>query len=91
MCRDLSGVVHAPERSWLQRLWREIQHWQEVLNEQLNQFSGDVLLSRQEDLKSITSLVGRGGEEGGFLRFLYVLACVGRELDRSVYANLLST
>lgn len=64
MCRDWSGVVHVPERSWLQRLWREIQHWQEVLNEQLNQFSGDVLLSRQEDLKSITSLVGRGGEEG---------------------------
>lgn len=63
VCRDLSGVVHAPERSWVQRLWREMQHWQEVLNEQLNQFSGDVLLSRQEDLKSITSLVGRGGEE----------------------------
>ena len=37
-------------------------------------------------------LTGRKGRRrGGLLRFLYVLACVGRELDRSVYTNLLST
>ena len=70
MHRDSSGVVHPPERSWLQQLWRGMQQWQGVLNEQSNQFSGDVLLSRQEDLKNITTLVGRrrGVREEGLLR-----------------------
>ena len=59
------GEVHAPERAWLQQLWREMRRWQEMLNEQSDHFSGDTLLSRQEELKNINTLVGRGREGGG--------------------------
>ena len=37
-----------------------MRRWQEVLNEQSDHFSGDTLLSRLEELKKITTLVGRG-------------------------------
>lgn len=36
-----------------------------MLNEQSDHFSGDTLLSRQEELKNINTLVGRGREGGG--------------------------
>ena len=59
-----------------------MQRWQRVLNEQSNQFSGDVLLSRQEDLKNITTLVGRerrrGVREEGIAEILVrISTCIG--------------
>ncbi len=55
------GSVQQPERPRLEHLWREMREWQAVLNEELEHFTGVVLLSRQEEISAIRELVRARG------------------------------
>lgn len=45
-----------------EELWKNMTEWQQILNLQSEQFSGEVLLQRQEDLKSIRTVISQWTE-----------------------------
>ena len=54
---DADGVVHTPNRALIERLFSEVKVWQEVINNESENFVGDTLVNRQEEIASLQSLV----------------------------------
>ena len=51
------GVVHAPPKKVIERLLNDIKQWEAIINEEAENFTGDILIGHQEDIKSLASLV----------------------------------
>ena len=51
------GVVQAPPRKVIERLLTDIKQWEATINEEAENFTGDILIGRQEDIKGLASLV----------------------------------
>ena len=51
------GVVQAPPRKVIERLLTDIKQWEAIINEEAENFTGDILIGRQEDIKGLASLV----------------------------------
>ena len=54
--------VKGLEMDEIEELWKNLSEWQQILNLQSEQFSGEVLLQRQEDLKSIRTVISQWTE-----------------------------
>ena len=55
-------MVHAPPRKVIERLWSDIKGWEEIVNKEAENFTGDVLIGRQEEIKGLASLMERWTE-----------------------------
>ncbi len=82
------GSGRQPDRSRLDQLWKEMQVWQAALNEESEHFTGEVLLTRQEELAGLNNLVSFSStlpcmpvERDRFLTL-----CTGGAMDRGVSA-----
>ena len=49
-------------REEMEVLWKKLSQWQQIINLQSEQFSGEVLLERQEQLKDIKTIVSQWTE-----------------------------
>ena len=49
--------MQAPPKKVIERLLIDIKQWEGIINEEAENFTGDILISRQEDIKSLASLV----------------------------------
>ena len=49
-------------RGEMEQLWKKLSQWQAIINLQSEQFSGEVLLERQEELKEIRAIIGQWTE-----------------------------
>ena len=56
-CSSPEGVVQAPPKKVIERLLSDVKHWQDVVNEEAENFTGDILIGRQEEIKSLSSLM----------------------------------
>ena len=54
--------VKCLEMDETEEIWKNLSEWQQILNLQSEQFSGEVLLQRQEDLKSIRTVISQWTE-----------------------------
>ena len=60
--RNSEGTVQLPNRKKVERLWNDLKIWQNVINEEAEHFTGDILINSQDELKSLTSLVQKWTE-----------------------------
>lgn len=51
------GTVHTPARPTIAKLYEDMKHWEEVFNSEVERFSGDVLLSCEDDLLKMNDMV----------------------------------
>ena len=56
-CSSPEGVVQAPPKKMIERLLSDIKRWQDVINKEAENFTGDILIGRQEEIKSLSSLM----------------------------------
>lgn len=61
-CSTPGGVVQAPSKKVIERLWGDIKRWEDIINEEAENFTGDVLIGHQEEIKNLVSLVERWTE-----------------------------
>ena len=59
---DTDGVVHTPNKALIERLFSEVKVWQEIINNESENFAGDTLVNHQEEIASLRSLVERWTE-----------------------------
>lgn len=50
-------AIQAPSKKVIERLWSDIKRWEVVVNEEAENFTGDILIGRQEEIKDLASLV----------------------------------
>ena len=50
-------MVQAPPKKVIERLLTDIKQWEAIINEEAENFTGDILIGRQEDIKGLASLV----------------------------------
>ena len=56
------GVVQAPPKKVVERLLTDIKQWEGIVNEEAENFTGDILIGRQEEIKGLTSLMEKWTE-----------------------------
>ena len=50
-------MVHAPPKKVIERLLSNIKGWEDIINKEAENFTGDILIGRQEEIKGLTSLM----------------------------------
>lgn len=56
------GTVHPPVKQTIARLYDDMKRWEEVFNMEIERFSGDVLLSCEDDLLKMNAMVDSWNE-----------------------------
>ena len=51
------GTVNPPEKPTIAKLYGDMKHWEEVFNSEIERFSGDILLSCEDDLLKMNATV----------------------------------
>ena len=57
MYSDSEDGSQCPNESQMEKLFSDIKVWQDIVNQEAENFTGDSLLNRQEELSSLTSLM----------------------------------
>ena len=55
-------MVQAPSRKVIDRLLNDIKRWEAIVNEEAENFTGDILIGRQEEIKGLASLMEKWTE-----------------------------
>ena len=62
ICSSPEGVVQAPSRKVIECLLSDIKRWEVIINEEAENFTGDILIGRQEEIKGLASLMEKWTE-----------------------------
>lgn len=57
LTNEETGLFSAPSQSMVQQLWMDVQQFEEIFSKETEHFAGEILLAKQEIIKSLAELV----------------------------------